>query len=155
MAKGEQTVTNRLSRAKGTNKIYNGMLERSGPLNKKNNKKGSKDIFMLALAYGYMKNARLPLDSKDNFLNEYNFGKNLPSLINALAISKSEKKIHVLAEDSSEIFQAAEEYANGGLPFLKSEYVGKENDFIEKLRISILKYNKDDRILKKIEEMDL
>ncbi|MBQ3422305.1 MAG: hypothetical protein IJH34_11710, partial [Romboutsia sp.] len=121
----------------------------------KKNKYFSRDVFTLALAYGYMNNIKLPLDIKDNFINAENFGKNLPSLINALAISKSDEGIQILAEDSSKIFEIAEEYANGGLPLLNSEYMGKEDQFIEKLRLSILKYNKDGRILNKIEEMDL
>lgn len=154
MVNNEQSVSSRLSREKGTNITYNNMLERSGPLNKKN-KHFSRDIFTLALAFGYMEDIRLSLDSKDNFLNSENFGDNLPSLINALAISKSEEGIQILAEDTSKIFEVAEEYANGGLPLLDSEYVGKEDQFIEKLRLLILKHNKDDRILKKIEEMNL
>lgn len=154
MVNNEQSVSSRLSREKGTNITYNNMLERSGPLNKKN-KHFSRDIFALALAFGYMEDIRLSLDTKDNFLNSENFGDNLPSLINALAISKSEEGIQILAEDTSKIFEVAEEYANGGLPLLDSEYVGKEDQFIEKLRLLILKHNKDDRILKKIEEMNL
>ena len=154
MASNEQSVSSRLSREKGTNVTYNNMLERSGPLNKKN-KYFSRDIFTLALAYGYMNNIQLSLETKDNFLNSENFGENLPSLINALAISKSEEGIQILAEDSSKIFEIAEEFANGGLTLFNSEYVGKEDQFVEKLRLLILKYNKDDRILKKIEEMDL
>ena len=172
MVKSELSVANRLNREKGTNTTYKNLLERSGPLNKKNkyyardiftlalalnkkNKYYARDIFTLALAYGYMKNIKLPIETKDNFLNAENFGKNLPSLINALAITKSEKGIHILAEDSSEIFDVAEQYANGGLDFLNSAYVGSEDDFIETLRIHILKLNKDDKIMKKIEEMDL
>ena len=58
MASSEQSVSNRFSREKGTNIIYNNMLERSGPLNKKN-KHFSRDIFTLALAFGYMENIRL------------------------------------------------------------------------------------------------
>lgn len=154
MASNEQSVSNRLSREKGTNITYNNMLERSGPLNKKN-KHFSRDIFTLALAFGYMENIRLSLDSKDNFINSENFGDNLPSLINALAISKSKEGIQILAEDTSKIYEVAEEYANGGLALLDSEYVGKEDQFIEKLRLIILKYNKNDRILKEIDEMNL
>ena len=154
MVKSELSVENRLNREKGTNTTYKNLLERSGPLNKKN-KYYARDIFTLALAYGYMKNIKLPIETKDNFLNAENFGKNLPSLINALAITKSEKGIYILVEDSSEIFDVAEQYANGGLDFLNLVYVGSEDDFIETLRIHILKLNKDDKIMKKIEEMDL
>ncbi len=151
MTKTTTTVANRLNREKNTDIKYKNLIERSGPLNKKN----LKDIFTLALAYGYMKKTKLPIQTKNAFVNSENFGKNLTSLINALAITESEKGIHVLAEDSSEIFDVSEQYGNGGLNFLEKEYVGNEDDFIEKLRLMIIKNNKDDRIIKKIESMDL
>lgn len=150
----EQSVANRLSREKGTNETYNQLLEHSGPLNKKN-KKYNRDIFTLALAYGYINNLKIPIETKDNFLNSENFGKDLPSLIDALAISKSSEGIHILAEDSSEIYNFAEEYANAGLELLNSEYMGKEEEFIEKLRLKILKLNKNDKILNELKELDL
>lgn len=151
MVKKGTTVANRLNREKSTDIKYKNLINRTGPLNKK----ALKDIFTLALAYGYMKKAKVPIQSKGAFINSENFGKNLTSSINALAITKSDKGIHILAEDTSEIFDVSEQYANGGLDFLEREYVGNEDDFIEKLRINILKNNKDDRIIKKIESMDL
>ena len=154
MVKMEQTVSNRLSREKGTGDTYNKLMECSGPLNKKN-KIYSRDIFSLALAYGYSNNIKFPIETKDNFLNMENFGKNLLSLIDALAISKSDEGVHILAEDNSEVYVFAEEYANGGLELLNSDYIGHEDEFIEKLRLRILKLNKNDELLNKIKELGL
>ena len=95
------------------------------------------------------------MESKDNFVNKTNFGETLPSLINALAITKSSKGIEILAEDPVDIYQVAEEYANGGLDLLNSEYLENGDEFIELLRLKILNFNKDNKILNKLEELDL
>lgn len=150
----EKKVSNRLSREEGTGDTYNKLLGRLGPLNKEN-RRYSRDIFALSMAFGYLNDIKMPISSKDNFLNKTNMGKNLPALITSLAITKSDDGIEVLAKDSSEIYDVAEQYANGGLEILNSEYVGNETEFIEKLRIHILKLNKNDRILKKLEELEL
>ncbi len=151
----ERKVLNtRLSRENGTNVVYNNLLNRSGPLSSEK-KKYTRDIFRLALAYGYINDIRLPLQSKDNFVNKTNFGETLPALINALAITKSSKGVEILAEDPVDVYQVAEEYANGGLDLLNSEYLENGDDFIEILRLKILEFNKDNRILKKLDEMDL
>ena len=88
-------------------------------------------------------------------MNKTNFGETLPALINALAITKSSKGVEILAEDPVDVYQVAEEYANGGLDLLNSEYLENGDDFIEILRLKILEFNKDNRILKKLDEMDL
>ena len=134
--------------------LYNNLLNRSGPLSSEK-KKYTRDIFRLALAYGYINDIRFPLESKDNFVNKTNFGETLPSLINALAITKSSKGIEILAEDPVDIYQVAEEYANGGLDLLNSEYLENGDEFIELLRLKILNFNKDNKILNKLEELDL
>ena len=149
MSSKEKTVASRLSREDGTNKTYNGLLERPGPLSSKK-KKYTRDIFTLALAFGYENNIRTPLVIKDNFANKENFGEDLPSLINALAITKTDKGIDILGETPSDIYKVAEEYANGGLDYLNSEYLSGADEFIETLRIKILDLNKDDRIINKL-----
>ena len=150
----KKVLNTRLSRENGTNFVYNNLLNRSGPLSSEK-KKYTRDIFRLALAYGYINDIRLPLESKDNFVNKTNFGETLPSLINALAITKSSKGIEILAEDPVDIYQVAEEYANGGLDLLNSEYLENGDEFIELLRLKILNFNKDNKILNKLEELDL
>ena len=147
--------TNRLHRENGANVVYNNLLERDGPLNRKN-KNYAKDIFTLSVAYGYKNKTKIPLGkNSDDFLNAVNWGDNLHVIVKALAISKSPKGIQVLAEDNSEINSFVEEYANGGLELLNADYVGNEDEFIEKLRLFILEANKKDKILKKLESMDL
>ena len=153
MVNKDKTVSNRLSREKDTSKIYNKLLESNGPL--KENKFHSKDIFALALAYGYSQGSRLPIESRQLFINKENFGKDLPALINALAITKSSDGIEILSEDTTEIYKFAEEYANGGLDILETEYMEGGDEFIEKLRLILLKLNEDDRIIKKLGELDI
>ena len=150
----KKVLNTRLSRENGTNVVYNNLLNRSGPLSSEK-KKYTRDIFRLALAYGYINDIRLPLQTKDNFVNKTNFGETLPALINALAITKSSKGVEILAEDPVDVYQIAEEYANGGLDLLNSEYLENGDDFIEILRLKILEFNKDNRILEKLDEMDL
>ena len=150
----KKVLNTRLSREDGTNKVYNNLLSRSGPLNS-DKKKYTRDIFRLALAYGYINDIRMPIETKDNFVNKTNFGKTLPAMINVLAITKSSKGIEILAEDPVDVYQTAEEYANGGLDFLNSEYTQNADEFIEMLRLKILEFNKDDKILKKLDELDI
>lgn len=154
MNKKDSIVSDRLSREVGTKSTYNNLLESQGPLNKER-KKYTRDIFKLALAFGYDNNSRLPLESKDNFLNKTNFGDALPSLINALAITKSDKGINILADASGEIYKVAEEYANGGLELLNSKYNDGDEEFIELLRLKILDLNENNRIIDKLDQLEL
>lgn len=150
----KKVLNTRLSRENGTNVVYNNLLNRSGPLSSEN-KKYTRDIFRLALAYGYINDIRLPLESKDNFVNKTNFGETLPALINALAITKSSKGVEILADDPVDVYQVAEEYANGGLDLLNSEYLENGDEFIEILRLKILDFNKNNKLLEKLDELDL
>lgn len=150
----DETVTNRLSRDDNTKKDYNDLLKRPGPL-QKSNIISSKDIFLLALAFGYEKNIKIPLMNKKQFINDNNFGKILPQLLTSLAITNSPKKIDVLSEKPSEIYKYAEEYANGGLELLKNEYIGKEDLFIEKLRLKIQNANKEKNIMDELKKLNL
>lgn len=150
----KKVLNTRLSRENGTNLVYNDLLNRSGPLSSEK-KKYTRDIFRLALAFGYINDIRLPIETKDNFVNKTNFGETLPALINSLAITKSSKGIEILAEDPVDVYQVAEEYANGGLDLLNSEYIINGDEFIELLRLKILDFNKDNKILEKLKELDL
>ena len=151
MGKKNNTVANRLHREKGTNVDYDNLLSRPGPLK---NKRYARDIFSLSLALGYRKGMRTALDKKDDFLNEENFGDILPSLIKALAITKSDQGIEVLSEDSQVIYAVAEEYANVGLEILGSMYINHEDEFIEELRLDIQDLNENNRIINKLNELN-
>lgn len=144
----------RLHRDKKDRKIYKNLLERSGPF--KSNKKFSKDIFTYALAYGYSKDENIKSSMLDDaFVNRNNFGKDLEILVNALAVVKSNKGVHILSEDSTDIYKYAEYYADVGLSRLKANYEGHEDEFIERLRLKINKQNKDNKIINKLDELKL
>lgn len=153
MVKKDKTVSNRLTRDKNTRSDYKIILEGNGPLSKKN-KRHLKDIFLIALAYGVLKKTKVPIINRDPFINSDNFGDNLSSLINALAINHSDEGVEILSEDSIKVFDVAERYANGGFETLKSVYLGNEDNFIEELRFEIINLNKDDRILNKVKELN-
>lgn len=146
--------SDRLKIDKTTRSKYNEILERSGPLNKKN-KKFTKDIFILALAFGYENNINIPLENKDSLIRSENFGADLQSLVNALSVTESEEGVEILSKSPSDRYVFSEEYANAGLDLLYSEYMGHEDEFIEKLRLKIIELNENDKILKKLEELNL
>lgn len=144
----------RIRREGDTAIVYNEILDRDGPL-KRSNKVQSKDIFLLALAFGYMNDVQIPIGNDDKFLKATQFEDVLPVLINAIALENNERDIHILSKDDSIVFKPSEEIANAGFEILKSKYIKNENSFIEELRLNILKMNQDDYILKKLEELKI
>lgn len=144
----------RLSRNESSAIEYNEILERGGPL-KRSNKIQLKDIFLLALAFGYKNDVSIPIENDEKFLKASNFEDVLPVLLNAIALEKNAGDINILSDDDSIIFKPSEEYANAGFQILKGKYIKNEEAFIEGLRVEILKMNKDDYILKKLDELKI
>lgn len=142
----------RLGRETGTNKIYNEISSSPGAI--KSNSLKNRDIFLLALAIGYKNNIRTPINKIDRFVTNEAFGKVLPFVVDSLAISKK-GDIEVISEESQKLYKIAEEYANGGLNLLKDDYVGNSDEFIEMLRSEIISANKNDKILNKLDELDI
>lgn len=133
---------------------YNEIMEREGPLKRSNNVQ-SKDIFLLALAFGYMEDVSIPIVNEDKFLRASTFEEVLPVLINALCLEKNDGDITSLSDEYSNIFKPSEEYANAGFQILKSKYIKNEETFIDRLRLEILKMNKDNIILNKLDELKI
>lgn len=133
---------------------YKEIMDRGGPL-KRSNKIQTKDIFLLALSFGYMGDVSIPINDEDKFLKAAQFGDMLPVLINAIALEENEGDISILSSEDSIIFKPSEEYANAGFQILKGKYVKNEEVFIEELRLKILKMNEDDYILKKLDELGI
>lgn len=144
----------RLRRELDTAIEYKEIMERGGPL-KRSSKIQLKDIFLLALAFGYMKDLSIPINNEEKFLKASNFEDVLPVLINAIALEKNDGDIGILSNDDSDIFKPSEEYANAGFEILKGKYIKNEDSFIEELRLNILKMNKDDYILNKLDELNI
>ena len=144
----------RLRREADTAIEYNDIMDRGGPL-KRSSQIQSKDIFLLALAFGYLKDLSTPINDDDKFLKATQFEDVLPVLINAIALEKNDGDIHILSNEDSIIFKPSEEYANAGFEILKSKYVQNEGSFIEELRVKILAMNQDKDILKKLDELNI
>lgn len=144
----------RLSRELDTAVEYKEIMERGGPL-KRSSKIQLKDIFLLALAFGYMKDLSIQINNEEKFLKASNFEDVLPVLINAIALEKNDGDISILSSEDSDIFKPSEEYANAGFEILKGKYIKNEDSFIEELRLNILKMNKDDYILNKLDELNI
>ena len=151
--RGEDNV--RIQREEESAVEYNDILDRGGPLKRSSNFQ-SKDVFSLALALGYLNGVSYEIDTPDKFLKASTFDDVLPVLINAVAIEDNKGDIDILSnEDPQEVFKPAEEYANAGFEILKEKYIKQEDEFIEYLRIEILKLNKDNYILNKLAELDI
>ncbi|WP_405316003.1 hypothetical protein [Methanobrevibacter sp.] len=134
---------------------YNDILERGGPL-KRSSDFQSKDVFTLALALGYLNDVSYEIGTPDKFLRASTFDEVLPVLLNSIAIEENGGGIDILSnDDPQEIFKPSEEYANAGFEILKQKYIKNEEEFIEELRLKILKMNKDDYILNKLSELDI
>lgn len=134
---------------------YGDIMDRGGPL-KRSNDFNLKDLFSLALAFGYLNGTSYEIKNSDNFLKASNFGEVLPVLLNAVAIDSNEGNVDILSnEDPQVIFKPSEEYANAGFEILKEKYVKNEEMFIEELRIKIIEKNKDNYILNKLVELDI
>ena len=144
----------RLSREEESLMEYNEILERGGPL-KRSNKIQLKDIFLLALAFGYMEDISIPIEKEEKFLKASNFGDVLPVLINSIALKENNGDINILSDDDAIIFKPSEEYANAGFEILRGKYIKNEEAFIEELRLNILDMNENDYILKKLDELNI
>lgn len=106
-------------------KIYKELKE-SGPLVGIDNS----PMFMLAMVIGYRKGIRLPLKSRDQFIQGTYLHKEQKSIIKAIAIFE-EKDVKILF-DPKKVYSIAEEYAHGGIRVLK-ELSNSRLDFSKKL----------------------
>jgi len=88
--------------------------------------KDHKDVFLMAMVYGFINNSINPLGEKHSgghcrveTLNERDI-----TLIKALAVKKT-GSLEVLL-DLKEAYSIAEQYANGGISYLKSDVFSKQ-----------------------------
>jgi hypothetical protein len=80
--------------------------------------KETKDLFLVAMSYGYKNEITRSIDTKDGFVRtEYLKPKDL-ALINAVALTQG--GIEML-DKPDEVFKLAEEYANAGIKLLVGE----------------------------------
>jgi hypothetical protein len=89
------------------------LQDRDSPFFKKDNK----DVFIMAMIFGYKNGQKTSVEKKEGFFRVTNLSGNEKSLIKALAVN-SEGDLRVLL-DKQKVFSVAEEYAAGGIKHLK------------------------------------
>lgn len=124
----------RVSIREDDRKVYT-MIRDQGPLKGRSNK----ELFLLAMSLGIKNNNRIPYGSKrkDGWFLLKDLGDKEKTLIYSIAIADSDD-VDILT-DKSKVFLIAEEYANGGIHFLKQEIFEKDNADFNKRFESILK----------------
>lgn len=94
--------------------------------------KENKDIFIMAMILGYYNKKKKCLDKKEGFFREEYLNDEERSLIKAIAI-KEEGNLSVLL-DKQKVYSIAEEYAAGGIGYLKDEVFNKQHGgYLKKL----------------------
>ena len=89
-------------------------------------KKTMKDVFMYAMGIGFKNGKRIPLKKRPGVIPLATFKDSEISLIKAIAISEKNSIDVLFGENVKEIFEIAEEYANGGVDMLFYQVFGDE-----------------------------
>ncbi|MBA7704059.1 hypothetical protein ES703_112857 [subsurface metagenome] len=92
--------------------------------------KENKELFIMAMIYGFLNKSRLKLDKKEGFVREEYLNDEYRTVIKALAI-KEEGGLEVLL-DLQKVYSIAEEYAAGGISYLKSDVLSKKHGHYDK-----------------------
>ena len=80
----------------------------------------NKNIFFMAMALGFLNNAREELDVKEGLFLMQVINDEEKALMSAIAFSEAKGNIGVLLNTKT-IYLIAEEYASGGLKYLKKD----------------------------------
>lgn len=107
--------------------------EKDSPLYKRENK----DVFIMSVVTGYKNGIRLPLKSKEGFIREEYLNVEERSIIKSIAIQE-DKNLSILL-DMEKVYQIAEEYAKGGIKYLKDAVFQKSHgSYIKRLEAELL-----------------
>lgn len=102
--------------------------ERSSFLNGKENK----ELFIMAMVYGFLRGNRLKLDKKEGFIREEYLKDEYRTVMKALAM-KEEGGLEVLL-NPQKVYSIAEEYAAGGIGYLKNDVFNKkQGSYVKRL----------------------
>ncbi|MDP1552815.1 MAG: hypothetical protein Q8M06_07360 [Methanobacteriaceae archaeon] len=142
---------NRFAREKSTAKIYKDLKENEGPLNGKN----YNIVFPLAIALGFAdSDFKIPIQKSDYFLKPENFGKYLFPIVHALSLYEKDD-LEIFTSTNAELYKPVEEYANSGIHLLNENYSGNEYDIIDDWCNEIKEIFKEEKIIERIEKLDL
>lgn len=113
-------VPDRLYVEKSDLEDFNILKDKGSDLHGKENK----EIFIMAMVLGFYNGARRNLDTKEGYFLEYHLTDEERSLIKAIAINE-EQDLDVLL-NPQKVYSIAEEYATGGIKYLKEEVLGTQ-----------------------------
>jgi len=98
----------------------------------------NKEIFLAAMMVGYHEGGRVELKNKEGYFREEYLTDEERALIKAIAVS-TEGDLNVLL-DEQKVYSIAEEYATGGIQFLKAKALGGEyGSYAKKLESEMLR----------------
>jgi hypothetical protein len=110
------------------------LQEKDSPFYKKDNK----SVFLMAMILGFHNKQSLPLDKKEEFVRMEYFSQDDKSLMKAIAIKSSEKGLKILL-NQQEIYSIAEQYAAGGIGYLKSAvFDSKYGSYVKRLEADLI-----------------
>ncbi|MGC8935548.1 MAG: Swt1 family HEPN domain-containing protein, partial [Thermoproteota archaeon] len=95
-------------------------------------KKTMKDVFMYALGIGFFNHKRLKLQKKIGTIPLRTLSPSDIALIKAIAVVEKESLDVLHGENIKEVFEIAEEYANGGITTLHNMIFGDEPGDVDK-----------------------
>ncbi len=114
-------------------KDFERLLEKDSPLKGKENK----HVFILAMMTGFSEGHRMKLDKKKSYIRMEYLSEKEKSVIKAIALH-DEKNLEVLA-DPQKIYSIAEEYASGGIKYLKEAvFTAQHGSYIKRLETKLV-----------------
>jgi len=97
----------------------------------------NKDQFLVAMAYGYKYDAKIPLDSKEGYVRTEYLSPEDKALMDAIALSV-EDSVDILANKEL-VFSIAEEFAHGGIKLIHDQVISQQyGSFIKTLEKEIM-----------------
>jgi len=109
------------------------LQEKDSPFFKRDNKA----VFLMAMIWGFHSSHKMELDKKEGYVRTEYFSPDEQSLIKAIAIS-AEGDLKVLL-DKQKVYSIAEQYAAGGIKYLKEEaFESRHGTFAKRLEALLL-----------------
>ncbi len=116
-------------------------------------KRQNKDIFLAAMVIGFKEGAKIPLRNKKGYFRKSYLNPQDKALINSIAVAEA-KNLNILL-DEKKVFSIAEEYATGGIKFLKDLVFGVKDfgSYSKKLESDMLRaYEKIKKMQPQVDE---
>lgn len=110
-------------------------------------------LFALAFSIGYKYRLREEISNYKDLSNPVNFEDFLMPMIDSVAIYDANNDLEILNKDKKEIYNAAEEYANGGIHKLMEDYLEDMDSIINEWHLDIDELIEEKDIFDKIQKL--